>query len=80
MLAWMRSFGDPQRVGVESTGSYGAGPLRSLHQAGVTVLEVTTPDRQDRCKRGKNDDLDAQNRRTLPLQGSARLRHAAAMA
>ena len=25
MLAWMRSFGDIQRVGVESTGSYGAG-------------------------------------------------------
>ena len=26
-----------------------------------TVLEVTTPDKQDRRKRGKNDDLDAQN-------------------
>ena len=28
MLAWMRSFGEVQRVGVESTGSYGAGLLR----------------------------------------------------
>jgi hypothetical protein len=45
MLAWMRSFGEVQRVGVESTGSYGAGLLRFLQQAGVTVLEVTTPDR-----------------------------------
>lgn len=61
MLAWMRSFGDLQRVGVESTGSYGAGLLRFLQQADVTVLEVTTPDKQDRRKRGKNDDLDAQN-------------------
>jgi transposase len=61
MLAWMRSFGELQRVGVESTGSYGAGLLRFLQQAGVTVLEVTAPDRQDRRKRGKNDDLDAQN-------------------
>ncbi len=26
MPAWMRSFGELQRVGVESTGSYGAGP------------------------------------------------------
>ncbi len=61
MLVWMRSFGAVARVGVESTGSYGAGLLRFLQQAGVTVLEVTTPDRQDRRKRGKNDDLDAQN-------------------
>ncbi len=61
MLAWMRSFGELQRVGVESTGSYGAGLLRFLQQAGVMVLEVTAPDRQDRRKRGKHDDLDAQN-------------------
>ena len=25
MLAWMRSFGELQRIGIESTGSYGAG-------------------------------------------------------
>ena len=36
MLAWMRSFGALARVGVESTGSYGAGLLRFLQQAGVT--------------------------------------------
>lgn len=69
MLAWMRSFGDVQRVGVESTGSYGAGLLRFLQQADVTVLEVTTPDRQDRRKRGKNDDLDAQNAAHAALTG-----------
>src|ERR1700757_604978 len=61
MLTWMRSFGEVQRIGVESTGSYGAGLLRFLQLAGLTVLEVTTPDKQDRRKRGKNDDLDAQN-------------------
>ena len=61
MLAWMRSFGEVQRIGVESTGSYGAGLLRFMQQAGVTVLEVTAPDKQDRRRRGKNDDLDAQN-------------------
>ena len=34
----------------------------ALHAAGrVAVLEVTTPDKQDRRRRGKNDDLDAQN-------------------
>ena len=30
MLAWMRSLGDLQRIGVESTGSYGAGLLGSV--------------------------------------------------
>ncbi len=61
MLAWMRSFRQLQRIGIESTGSYGAGLLRFMQQAGLAVLEVTTPDKQDRRRRGKNDDLDAQN-------------------
>ncbi len=61
MLSWMRSFGDLRRIGVESTGSYGAGLLRFMQAAGVEVLEVTTPDKHDRRRRGKNDDLDAQN-------------------
>jgi transposase len=61
MLAWMRSFGPLRRVGIEATGTYGAGLLRYLQNAGVEVLEVTTPDRQDRRRRGKDDDLDAQN-------------------
>jgi transposase len=61
MLAWMRSLGAVQRVGIESTGTYGAGLLRFMQQAAVPVLEVTTPDKQDRRRRGKNDDLDAQN-------------------
>jgi transposase len=61
MLTWMRSFGSLQRIGVEATGTYGAGLLRYMQKAGIEVLEVTTPDPHDRRKRGKNDDLDAQN-------------------
>jgi transposase len=61
MLAWMRAFGEVMRVGVECTGSYGAGLLRYLQKSGVTVLEVTTPDKTDRRKRGKDDVIDAQN-------------------
>lgn len=38
MLAWMRSLGDLQRIGVESTGSYGAGLLPFMQQARVAVL------------------------------------------
>src|SRR5713226_1698236 len=61
MLIWMRSFGELLRVGVECTGTYGAGLLRYLQHAEVTVLEVTAPDRSDRRKRGKDDTLDAEN-------------------
>ncbi|MEE7462697.1 IS110 family transposase [Methylobacterium fujisawaense] len=61
MLTWMRSFGPLRRVGVESTGSYGAGLLRFLQRAGIEVLEVTAPDTQDHRRRGKNDDFDAQS-------------------
>ena len=52
-----------------STGSYGAGLLRFMQQAKVVVLEVTTPDKQDRRRRGKNDDLDAQNAAHAALAG-----------
>jgi transposase len=61
MLAWMQSFGEITRVGVECTGTYGAGLLRYLQQSGIPVVEVTAPDKADRRKRGKDDKIDAQN-------------------
>ncbi len=60
MLAWMATFGSVQRIGVECTGTYGSGLLRYLLKAGVEVLEVTTPDRMERHKRGKSDTIDAE--------------------
>lgn len=59
MLAWIAQFGDLARIGVEGTGSYGAGLTRHLAKAGVVVLEVDRPDRSDRRRKGKDDDLDA---------------------
>ncbi|WP_425153285.1 IS110 family transposase [Candidatus Palauibacter sp.] len=59
MLAWFRSRGELLRVGVESTGSYGAGIARCLALSGVPVLEVTGPDPAARRARGKDDALDA---------------------
>jgi transposase len=61
MLTWMRSFGTLQRIGVECTGSYGAGLLRFMNTAGIEIMEVTKPDKLDRRRRGKNDDFDAQS-------------------
>ena len=69
LLRWMRGFGDVRRVGVEGTGSYGAGVTRHLTEAGVEVLEVDRPDRTDRRRRGKSDALDAENAARAALAG-----------
>ena len=37
---WLQSHGSVVRVGVEGTGSYGAGPPRYLTTIGVKVVEV----------------------------------------
>ena len=57
MLRWFRSHGELLRVGVESTGTYGAGITRHLALSGVPVLEVTGPDRAGRRAKGKSDAL-----------------------
>jgi transposase len=59
LLGWMHTFGILARVGVEGTGSYGAGICRQLTAAGVEVVEVNRPDRSQRRRRGKSDVLDA---------------------
>ncbi len=61
MLAWMASFGTIERIGVECTGSYGAGLLRYLQSSEIEVLEVTAPDKMERRKRGKSDTIDAES-------------------
>ncbi len=58
-LAWLRSFGAVERIGVEGTGSYGAGLTRYLHAEGVTVVEVNRPNCQLRRSHGKSDPVDA---------------------
>src|SRR3954447_1269285 len=59
MVSWMHSHGQLERVGVEGTGSYGAGLSRHMLGAGLVVMEVTRPNRQERHLNGKDDDLDA---------------------
>jgi transposase len=58
-LAWLRRFGTVERVGVEGTGTYGAGLTRYLLGRGVEVVEVTCPNRQRRRSHGKSDPVDA---------------------
>jgi transposase len=47
------------QVGIEGTGSYGAGLARHIGAAGIRVVEVDRADRQDRRRAGKSDPLDA---------------------
>ncbi len=61
LLAWLRSFGPVGLVGVEGTGSYGAGLTRHLTAAGIRVVEVDRSDRQARYRSGKSDPLDAES-------------------
>jgi transposase len=59
LLRWLRGFGTVALVGVEGTGSYGAGLTRLLQAKGVRVVEVDRPNRQERRRAGKSDPLDA---------------------
>lgn len=59
LLAWMNDHGTLDRVGVESTGSWGAGLARHFAAAGVEVIEVDRPDRKERRANGKTDTIDA---------------------
>jgi transposase len=59
LLHWLEGFGTVELVGVEGTGSYGAGLTRHLHHHGVAVVEVDRPNRQRRRRQGKSDPLDA---------------------
>ena len=59
LLLWLLSFGRVVKVGIEGTGSYGAGLFRYLHAEHIPVIEVNRPNRQGRRLHGKSDPIDA---------------------
>src|SRR5262249_34953327 len=71
MLTWMRSFGQLRRIGVEATGTYGAGLLRYMHNAGGEVLAVMTPDTHDRRRRGPRTRHTQRSRVGVPSHPKA---------
>ena len=71
LLRWLRRHGEVATVGVEGTGSFGAGLARYLAGEGVTVIEVNRPDRQRRRRRGKSDTVDAEAAARAALSGDA---------
>ena len=72
LLGWLGGFGDVALVGIEGTGSYGAGLARHMAGAGVRVVEVDRSDRQDRRRQGKSDPLDAVSAARAAQSGRAR--------
>lgn len=61
LLDWLSSLGTLVLVGIEGTGTYGAGLARHLRAAGVAMIEVDRPDRKTRRFQGKSDPIDAVN-------------------
>ena len=71
LLTWARHHGTVDRVGIEGTGSWGAGLSRFLRSQDVTVFEVIRPNRQLRRRRGKDDTIDAIAAARAVLAGEA---------
>jgi transposase len=63
LLEWARHYGRPRAIGVEGSGSYGAGLCRTLSSAGEQVREVpatlTFKERRRKGSQGKSDAVDA---------------------
>lgn len=68
---WAAGFGPIGAVGVESTGSYGAGLSRYLLTQGLRVNEVPRPEKTVRVYQGKSDAIDAYSAAQQVLSGRA---------
>lgn len=71
LLSWARRKGVVSAVGIEGTGSYGAGLSRFLLEQDLTVIEVNRINRQHRRRRGKSDPADAEAAARAVLAGDA---------
>lgn len=69
--SWIESFGAVTIIGIEGTGSYGAGLARHLTIADATIVEVDRPDRKARRLEGKTDARDAYAAARAALSGRA---------
>ena len=72
LLRWLQEHGPVDRVGVEGTGSYGSGLAQHLRTRGMTVVEVSRPNRQVRRRHGKSDVIDPIAAARAVLTGEAR--------
>jgi transposase len=68
---WLCDRGEVLAVGIEGTGSWGAGVSRFLRARGLNVIEVNRPNRQTRRRKGKSDTIDAEMAARAVLSGDA---------
>jgi transposase len=68
---WLCDHGEVLAVGVEGTGSWGAGISRFLRARGLNAIEVNRPNRQTRRRKGKSDTVDAEMAARAVLAGDA---------
>jgi transposase len=71
LLRWAEGFGPVGWAGLEGTSSYGAGLVRHLKAAGVSVVEVERPKRRHLRRKGKSDPIDAEAAARAVLAGEA---------
>ena len=71
LATWAESFGSVDKVGMEGTGSFGAGCCGSWADYGLTGIEVDRPDRAGRRRNGKSDPLDAESAARAVQSGRA---------
>lgn len=71
LFDWLAGKGEIVKVGIEGTGSWGAGIARYLAAQGVELVEVDRPNRQQRRTLGKSDPIDAEAAARAVLSGVA---------
>ena len=71
LCRWLCSHGEVLAVGVEGTGSWGAGLSCHLRARGINVVEVNCTNRQTRRRKGKSDTIDAEAAARSVLAGES---------
>jgi transposase len=71
LVDWANGFGPLEGVGIEGTGSFGAGLTRFLQAEGTKVFEVVRPKRREQYRSGKSDPIDAELAARAVLAGTA---------
>jgi len=71
LVRWADQCGEPARVAIEGTGSYGAGLARWLGARDITVIEVDRPDRRTVGVEGSRTASTQRRRHAAVLAGVA---------
>jgi transposase len=72
LAEWAEQLGRIDALGIEGTGSYGAGLASALRRRGHRIVEVNRGNRQARRANGKSDTADAEMAARQVLAGVAK--------